>query len=81
MPRSPAQDEELLVQAEYDVRVTDPRWLEQLSVGDARDTASYRMAADPDPLGAALGALSHAAVTWGPAYPELFAEARAQLPA
>jgi len=37
-------------------------------------------AADPDPLGAALGALSHAAVTWGPAYPELFAEARAQLP-
>ncbi|GAA2675522.1 hypothetical protein GCM10010400_42470 [Streptomyces aculeolatus] len=40
------QDEDLLVQAEYDVRVTDPRWLEQLSVGDAWGTASYRMAAD-----------------------------------
>lgn len=39
-------DEELLVQAEYDVQVTDPRWLEQLSVGDAWGTATYPMAAD-----------------------------------
>jgi WD40 repeat protein len=40
------KDEELLIQAEYDVRVTDPRWLEQLSVGDAWGTASYPLAAD-----------------------------------
>ncbi|GAA4973720.1 hypothetical protein GCM10023334_099380 [Nonomuraea thailandensis] len=40
------KDEELLVQADYDVRVTDPRWLEQLSVGDAWGTAAYPMAAD-----------------------------------
>jgi WD40 repeat protein len=40
------KDEELLVQAEYDVQVTDPRWLEQLSVGDAWGTATYSMAAD-----------------------------------
>ncbi|WP_326797187.1 hypothetical protein OG946_18635 [Streptomyces sp. NBC_01808] len=37
-------------------------------------------AADPDPLRAALDALSHAAVTWGSARPDLFAGARAQLP-
>ncbi|MFF0726104.1 hypothetical protein [Streptomyces sp. NPDC004134] len=37
-------------------------------------------AAEPDPVRAALDALSHAAATWGSAYPELFAEARAQLP-
>lgn len=36
-------------------------------------------AAEPNPLRAALDALSHAAVTWGSAYPELFAEARARL--
>ncbi|MCA2175919.1 hypothetical protein LDL08_06975 [Nonomuraea glycinis] len=40
------KDEELLVQAEYEVHVTDPRWLEQLSVGDAWGTAAYPMAAD-----------------------------------
>ncbi|GAA3659742.1 hypothetical protein GCM10022224_023940 [Nonomuraea antimicrobica] len=40
------KDEELLVQADYDVQVTDPRWLEQLSVGDAWGTAAYPMAAD-----------------------------------
>jgi hypothetical protein len=37
-------------------------------------------AADPDPLRAALEALAHAAVTWGGARRELFAQARAQLP-
>ncbi|WP_407560031.1 hypothetical protein [Streptomyces sp. 184] len=36
-------------------------------------------AAEPDPLRAALDALSHAAATWGSAYPELFAEARTRL--
>ncbi|AUH41732.1 hypothetical protein [Streptomyces sp. CMB-StM0423] len=36
-------------------------------------------AAEPDPLRAALDALSHAAATWGSAYPSLFAEARARL--
>ncbi|WBB57736.1 hypothetical protein O7599_18800 [Streptomyces sp. WMMC500] len=38
-------------------------------------------AAEPNPLRAALDALSHAAVTWGTAYPDLFAEARARLAA
>lgn len=36
-------------------------------------------AAEPNPLRAALDALSHAAATWGSAYPDLFAEARARL--
>ncbi|MFW6691914.1 hypothetical protein [Streptomyces sp. MAR4 CNX-425] len=36
-------------------------------------------AADTDPLRAALDALSHAAVTWGSTYPDLFAEVRARL--
>ncbi|WP_225797396.1 hypothetical protein [Streptomyces aculeolatus] len=36
-------------------------------------------AAEPNPLRAALDALSHAAATWGSAYPDLFAETRARL--
>jgi len=36
-------------------------------------------AAEPNPLRAALDALSHAAAAWGSAYPDLFAEARARL--
>ncbi|WCN04568.1 hypothetical protein [Streptomyces sp. M92] len=38
-------------------------------------------AAEPDPLRAALGALFAAAVTHGPGYPALFAEARRRFPA
>ncbi len=38
--------EDLLVQADYDVKVTDPRWLESLSPGDRWATPSYPMISD-----------------------------------
>ncbi|MFC7327712.1 WD40 repeat domain-containing protein [Marinactinospora rubrisoli] len=47
------RDEELLVQADYVVRVTDPAWIEHLSPGDAWGSAWYPMDAD-DPSGADL---------------------------
>ncbi|MEU9113856.1 WD40 repeat domain-containing protein [Streptomyces sp. NPDC048483] len=40
------QDEDLLVQAEYTVRVTDPRWTQQLNPGDSWGTTAYPVAAD-----------------------------------
>lgn len=40
------RDEDLLVQADYDVKVTDPRWLESLSPGDSWATTSYPMESD-----------------------------------
>jgi len=40
------RDEDLLVQADYDVEVTDPRWLEPLSPGYSWATASYAVESD-----------------------------------
>ncbi|GAA4633013.1 hypothetical protein GCM10023196_068860 [Actinoallomurus vinaceus] len=40
------KDEDLLVQFEYDVQVTDRRWLEPLRAGDAWGTAFFRLNAD-----------------------------------
>ena len=40
------QDEEMLVQADYDVWVTDPAYLEALSVGDSWGTTSYQTRSD-----------------------------------
>ncbi|MGI5201150.1 WD40 repeat domain-containing protein [Spirillospora sp. CA-108201] len=39
-------DEDLLVQTDYDVRVTDPRWLAHLSPGQKWTTTSYPTQAD-----------------------------------
>jgi hypothetical protein len=40
------KDEDLLIQFEYDVWVTDPRWLEPLKPGDAWQTAAFPLTAD-----------------------------------
>ncbi|GAA3870199.1 tetratricopeptide repeat protein [Streptomyces sedi] len=40
-------DEELLVQGDFDIRVTDPRWLEPLRVGDCWDTGNFASDAVP----------------------------------
>ncbi|MEV6153843.1 hypothetical protein AB0L53_26205 [Nonomuraea sp. NPDC052129] len=39
-------DEDHLVQADYDVEVTDPRWLAALVPGHSRGTPVYSSAAD-----------------------------------
>ncbi|GAA4619967.1 hypothetical protein GCM10023196_002110 [Actinoallomurus vinaceus] len=43
------QDEELLVQGDYVVRVTDPRWLEGLEPGDTRSTVWDTGSGAPEP--------------------------------
>ncbi|WBB59075.1 WD40 repeat domain-containing protein [Streptomyces sp. WMMC500] len=43
------QDEDLLVQADYDVEVTDRRWLESLRPGDGWGTTSYPTDSDQIP--------------------------------
>ncbi|MFG2084882.1 hypothetical protein [Spirillospora sp. NPDC048824] len=43
------QDEELLVQGDYVVRVTDPRWLEGLEPGDTRSTVWDTGLSAPEP--------------------------------
>ncbi|MEU7739443.1 hypothetical protein [Nonomuraea sp. NPDC049158] len=40
------QDENLLVQADYDIEVTDPRWLAALVPGHSWGTPVYSIAAD-----------------------------------
>ncbi|MEV5772187.1 WD40 repeat domain-containing protein [Streptomyces antimycoticus] len=40
------KDEELLVQAEYEIRVTDRKWLEPLSVGDGWGSAAFPLNGD-----------------------------------
>ncbi|MGW1373047.1 WD40 repeat domain-containing protein [Streptomyces sp. NPDC002446] len=40
------QDEELLIQGEYEIRVTDRRWLEHLSEGQAWGSAAFPMNGD-----------------------------------
>ncbi|MEU8150947.1 hypothetical protein [Nonomuraea sp. NPDC048901] len=48
-------DEELLVQTDYDVWVTDPRWLAHLSLGQHWTTTSYPTQADRPRAEDALG--------------------------
>ncbi|MBL1099195.1 WD40 repeat domain-containing protein [Streptomyces coffeae] len=40
------QDEDLLIQAEYEIQVTDRRWLEPLSVGDGWGSAAFPLNGD-----------------------------------
>ncbi|WP_406294735.1 WD40 repeat domain-containing protein [Embleya sp. NBC_00888] len=62
------QDEDLLVRFEYDVRVTDRRWLEPLRVGDAWGTTMFPLNADTwtDEDAPHLPDLAHPVRTWAP---------------
>ncbi|WP_043236663.1 hypothetical protein [Streptomyces violaceusniger] len=40
------KDEDLLVQAEYEIRVTDRKWLEPLSVDDGWGSAAFPLNGD-----------------------------------